>query len=389
MAGMSAPAPRSRTPSRPRSPRSTTRRSAGRSPTWAWSRSVDGRRRRRGPGRDPAHRRRLPAAGQADAPTSPPPSRAVAGRHRRRDRLRRDDRRAAPGPADERCAAAARGRAGHPVRPARLADPGVRGGQRQGRRRQVQRHGEPGRGAGRPRACRSAWSTPTSTATRCPGCSAPTAGPTQVEDMIMPPQAHGVKVISIGMFTAGQRRGGLARPDAAPGAAAVPRRRLLGRPGRAAARPAAGHRRRGDLAGPAAAQRRDPGRDHAAAAAAEVAERAGAIALQTHQRLVGVVENMSWLELPDGDADGGLRRRRRRRPSPTSLTRTHRRRGAAARPDPARHPGPRGRRRRHADRARRPGRPGRARRCSAVADRLAVRRESLVGKPLGLTPAGR
>src|SRR5207244_501440 len=35
-------------------------------------------------------------------------------------------------------------------------------------------------------------------------------------------------------------------------------------------------------------------------AAAEVAERAGAIALQTHQQLVGVVENMSWLELPDG-----------------------------------------------------------------------------------------
>jgi ATP-binding protein involved in chromosome partitioning len=35
-------------------------------------------------------------------------------------------------------------------------------------------------------------------------------------------------------------------------------------------------------------------------AAAEVAERAGAIALQTHQRVVGVIENMSWLELPDG-----------------------------------------------------------------------------------------
>ena len=35
-------------------------------------------------------------------------------------------------------------------------------------------------------------------------------------------------------------------------------------------------------------------------AAAEVAERAGSIALQTHQRVVGVVENMSWLELPDG-----------------------------------------------------------------------------------------
>src|SRR5690606_5088421 len=35
-------------------------------------------------------------------------------------------------------------------------------------------------------------------------------------------------------------------------------------------------------------------------AAAEVAERAGSIALQTHQRLVGGIENMSWLELPDG-----------------------------------------------------------------------------------------
>ena len=52
-------------------------------------------------------------------------------------------------------------------------------------------------------------------------------------------------------------------------------------------------------------------------AAAEVAERAGSIALQTHQRLVGVVENMSWLELPGRRADGALRLRRRRRPSPT------------------------------------------------------------------------
>ena len=35
-------------------------------------------------------------------------------------------------------------------------------------------------------------------------------------------------------------------------------------------------------------------------AAQEVAERAGSIALQTHQQIVGVVENMSWLEQPDG-----------------------------------------------------------------------------------------
>ena len=41
-------------------------------------------------------------------------------------------------------------------------------------------------------------------------------------------------------------------------------------------------------------------------AAAEVAERAGAIALQTHQRIVGVIENMSWLDLPDA-ASGSSR----------------------------------------------------------------------------------
>ena len=33
-------------------------------------------------------------------------------------------------------------------------------------------------------------------------------------------------------------------------------------------------------------------------AAAEVAERAGTIALQTHQRVAGVIENMSWLPCP-------------------------------------------------------------------------------------------
>lgn len=35
-------------------------------------------------------------------------------------------------------------------------------------------------------------------------------------------------------------------------------------------------------------------------AAAEVAERSGSIALQTGQKLAGVVENMAWLEQPDG-----------------------------------------------------------------------------------------
>jgi ATP-binding protein involved in chromosome partitioning len=36
-------------------------------------------------------------------------------------------------------------------------------------------------------------------------------------------------------------------------------------------------------------------------AAAEVAERAGTIALQTHQHIAGVIENMSWLPCPHCD----------------------------------------------------------------------------------------
>mgnify|MGYP001941956096 FL=1 len=36
------------------------------------------------------------------------------------------------------------------------------------------------------------------------------------------------------------------------------------------------------------------------AAAAEVAERAGSISQQTRQRIGGVIENMSWMEMPDG-----------------------------------------------------------------------------------------
>jgi ATP-binding protein involved in chromosome partitioning len=124
--------------------------------------------------------------------------------------------------------------------------------------------------------------------------------PTKVADMIMPPQAHGVKVISIGMFTPGNDavvwRGPMLHRalqqfladvfwgdldvlllDLPPGtgdiaistAQLVPNAELL------------------VVTTPQTA-------------AAEVAERAGSIALQTRQRLAGVVENMSWMELPDG-----------------------------------------------------------------------------------------
>ena len=127
-----------------------------------------------------------------------------------------------------------------------------------------------------------------------------TGKPTQVEQMMLPPIAHGVKVISIGMFTPGNTavvwRGPMLHRalqqfladvfwgdldvllmDLPPGtgdiaisvAQLVPSAELL------------------VVTTPQLAAR-------------EVAERAGSIALQTHQQIVGVVENMSWLDLPDG-----------------------------------------------------------------------------------------
>ena len=127
-----------------------------------------------------------------------------------------------------------------------------------------------------------------------------TTPPTQVDDMILPPVAHDVKVISIGMFVPGKQpvvwRGPMLHRamqqflsdvfwgdldvlllDLPPGTGdmALSLAQLL---------PTA------EILVVTTPQ----------AAAAEVAERAGAIAVQTRQRVAGVVENMSWLELPDG-----------------------------------------------------------------------------------------
>ena len=126
--------------------------------------------------------------------------------------------------------------------------------------------------------------------------------PTQVDDMILPPVAEpsGVKMISIGMFVPGNQpvvwRGPMLHRamqqflsdvywgdldvlllDLPPGTGdiAISVAQLL---------PSS------ELIVVTTPQQ----------AAAEVAERAGSIALQTHQRIAGVVENMSWLELPDG-----------------------------------------------------------------------------------------
>ncbi|GAA1194574.1 Mrp/NBP35 family ATP-binding protein [Prauserella alba] len=124
--------------------------------------------------------------------------------------------------------------------------------------------------------------------------------PTKVESMIMPPQAHGVKVISIGMFTPGNTpvvwRGPMLHralqqflADVFWGDLDI---LLLDLP------PGTG-----DIA--ISVAQLIPNAEILVVttpqqAAAEVAERAGAIALQTRQRVAGVIENMSWFEAPDG-----------------------------------------------------------------------------------------
>lgn len=124
--------------------------------------------------------------------------------------------------------------------------------------------------------------------------------PTQVEDMIMPPQAHGVRVISIAMFTR----------DNAP---VVWRGPMLHR----ALQQFLSDVYWGDL--DVLLMDLPPGTGDIAislaqlvpsseilvvttpqTAAREVAERAGSIAIQTHQNVVGVVENMAAMTLPDG-----------------------------------------------------------------------------------------
>ncbi len=127
-----------------------------------------------------------------------------------------------------------------------------------------------------------------------------TQAPTKVEDMILPPVAHEVKVISIGMF-------------APPGQPVVWRGPMLHRalqqfladvfwgdldvllldlpPGT------------GDI--PISVAQLVPNAELLVVttpqqAAADVAARAGAMANQTRQRVLGVIENMSWLTQPDG-----------------------------------------------------------------------------------------
>jgi ATP-binding protein involved in chromosome partitioning len=125
-----------------------------------------------------------------------------------------------------------------------------------------------------------------------------TGRPTQVEQMMMPPSGHGVKVISIGMFTQGN-------------APVVWRGPMLHR----AVQQFLADVYWGDL--DVLLMDLPPGTGDVAIsvaqlvptaellvvttpqlASSEVAERAGAIAIQTHQRIVGVIENMAGYACP-------------------------------------------------------------------------------------------
>ncbi|WP_046470316.1 Mrp/NBP35 family ATP-binding protein [Allosalinactinospora lopnorensis] len=125
--------------------------------------------------------------------------------------------------------------------------------------------------------------------------------PTKVEDMILPPTAHEVKVISVGMFTQGNQpvvwRGPMLHralqqflSDVFWGDLDV---LLLDLP------PGTG-----DIA--ISVAQLVPNAEILVVttpqqAAAEVAERAGAISAQTHQRVSGVIENMSYYIAPGSE----------------------------------------------------------------------------------------
>ena len=111
---------------------------------------------------------------------------------------------------------------------------------------------------------RSACSTPTCGASRSRGCSASTRpGRASTRCCCRPRPRRALHLDRV--LRRGGPAGHLARPDAAQGARAVPHRRVLGRARLPPGRPAAGHRRRVDLAGAVPAPRRDVRRHDAAA----------------------------------------------------------------------------------------------------------------------------
>ncbi len=215
-----------------------------------------------------------------------------------------------------------------------------------------------------------------------------TGRPTQVEQMILPPVAHDVKVISIGMFVADNApvlwRGPMLHralqqflADVFWGDLDVLLMDLP--PGT------------GDIA-ISVAQLVPPAEILVVTtpqeAASEVAQRAGTIALQTHQQIAGVVENMSWLPCPHCDERIDVFGTGGGQAVADGLTR------AIGAPVPLLGQVPIDIRLREGGDSGRPlvlddPHAPAARELIAIAERLGGRSRGLVGRSLGLTPAAR
>jgi len=133
-----------------------------------------------------------------------------------------------------------------------------------------------------------------------PGQLGITEKPTQLDEMILPPIAYGVKVISIGMFVDGSKAVAWRGPMLHRTVEQFLKDVFWGQldfllidmpPGT------------GDVAislGQNLPTARSLVITTPQTAAAEVALRSGALGVQTGQSVFGVIENMSWLENPDG-----------------------------------------------------------------------------------------
>ena len=133
-----------------------------------------------------------------------------------------------------------------------------------------------------------------------PGQLGITDKPTQLDEMILPPVAHGVKVISIGMFVDGSQAVAWRGPMLHRTVEQFLKDVFWGQldfllidmpPGT------------GDVAislGQQLPTAKSLVVTTPQVAASEVALRSGAVGIQTGQEVFGVIENMSWLENPDG-----------------------------------------------------------------------------------------
>ena len=123
-----------------------------------------------------------------------------------------------------------------------------------------------------------------------------------VEDLMLPVESHGVRLMSIGFLTEEDSPVIWRGPDAPQGPHQLRHRGLVGRARLPAGGPPAGDRRRLDLDRPAPAHGVAGDRHDPQLAAQRVARRAAAMAARVNLPVAGVIENMSWFVAPDTGA---------------------------------------------------------------------------------------